>query len=263
MQKEPQSLESDESNPHVTVGNDNSATISDNGADGKNLNASAPRDESSSSTNRNIEDQAVSVQDDISLHLEPSSLLIEYIEKSPPATLQALCDSGGICDALFATINEEYDILPGEWWACCSDGAYGEPGDMSQAIIHMLDEKTVKAWRAQPCPNIQKNSQGKVECPMHPIINEGLLKFWSELRRLLRGLYRTPFRSLQALCMREEKTKILESEVGKVLNIPLSYWRGCYASGKGCQLTMATKINRMVNGSMAHLTWETFLSVLD
>jgi hypothetical protein len=191
------------------------------------------------------------------------SQLVEYIEKSPTSTLQALCDSGGMCDEQFAKLTDKFKIPPGKWWSCFSDAAHARSA-MSAAILKMLECTTGSKWRvAESVSSESVSTREKEFVSMHPIVNEKVLIFWSNLRRQLRGLDSTHYRTLQSNCQRGG-TWIADLKVyNESLKIGPHQWIACYASGSGCRQAMVRNITDMFGRFMNFIDLEKFKSTAE
>jgi hypothetical protein len=186
----------------------------------------------------------------------------EYIEKSPTDTLQALCDSGGMCDEQFAKLSETFTVSPGKWWSCFSDETQAR-SEMSAAILKMLECATGRKWRTAENVSPKSASTREEFVSMHPIINEEVLMFWSSLRRQLRGLDSTHYRTLRSNCQRGGSWITDFNIYNESLEIDPHQWIACYASGTGCRQAMVSKITDMFNRFMSFITLEKFKSTAE
>lgn len=177
----------------------------------------------------------------------------EHLRDSDIESLEALCNSGGMCDPFFDSINTAYNIRPGEWWICFSNK--GGRQTAKKRVLDML-RKEIDS-EGGPVKESQ-GADGRAAESHQDAIPPGVLEFWSRLRRYQRHLYSCHYKTLQQLCTTGGSWDDFFKEMSQILGITADQWDDCYSAGVGCREKMAANIIEMFDTVMSDIPRDVF-----
>ena len=169
---------------------------------------------------------------------------IDHLHSLPYEQLKNLCNSGGMSDAVFASLK----IPPGEWWLCYS--ADNEPccAKMQKNIELML----------QKFPSV---TPSEVNHDVSSLSSANIAEYWLELHRKLDGLHRMHYKALQKICYSGQSNAFFH-EISDVLHISSEDWIELYETGEGCRDTMANDINTIFAEKMRSIRFDKFTQII-